>query len=87
MKGKDFLSITDLEPDEVALMVQRARHIKETETPRPLEGKVLALIFEKPSLRTRVSFEVGIRQMGGECIYLSNADIGLGTREPEIDVA
>ena len=87
MKGKDFLSITDLEPDEVALMVQRARHIKENETPRPLEGKVLALIFEKPSLRTRVSFEVGIRQMGGDCIYLSQSDIGLGVREPEIDVA
>ncbi|MCH7801697.1 MAG: ornithine carbamoyltransferase [Chloroflexi bacterium] len=87
MKGKDFLSISDLEPDEVALMVKRARHIKENETPRLLEGKVLALIFEKPSLRTRVSFEVGIRQMGGECIYLSQSDIGLGVREPVIDVA
>lgn len=87
MRGKDFLSIKDLEPDEVSAMVQRAREIKKNETPRPLAGKVLALVFEKPSLRTRVSFEVGIRQMGGECIYLSQSDIGLGVREPEIDVA
>lgn len=87
MKAKDFLSITDLVPDEVEQVIKRAKHIKENETPRLLEGKVLALIFEKPSLRTRVSFEVGIKQMGGECIYLSHSDIGLGIREPVIDVA
>ena len=87
MKGKDFLSVADLEVDEVAAMVQAARKMKDGDGPRPLEGKVLALLFEKPSLRTRVSFEVGIRQLGGECFYLSKDDVGLGVREPVSDVA
>ncbi len=52
-----------------------------------LPGKTLALLFEKPSLRTRVSFDVAMRQLGGDCIYLSPAEVGLGTREPVEDVA
>jgi ornithine carbamoyltransferase len=56
-------------------------------TPRPLVGKTLALVFEKPSLRTRVSFDVGMRQLGGECVYVSPAEVGLGNREPVEDVA
>jgi ornithine carbamoyltransferase len=87
MRGKDFLSVGDLTSDEVSLMVQKAHQIKKSQTPRVLEGRILALLFEKPSLRTRVSFEVGIRQLGGECIYLSKEDVGLGEREPEADVA
>ena len=87
MKGKDLLSISDLEPDEVSRIVQKAGQMKRDGTPRLLEGKVVALLFEKPSLRTRVSFEVGVRQMGGSCIYLSQADVGLGVREPVPDVA
>ena len=87
MNGKDLLSISDLEPDEVSRIVQMAGQMKRDGTPRLLEGKVVALLFEKPSLRTRVSFEVGVRQMGGSCIYLSQADIGLGVREPVADVA
>ncbi|MCH7787163.1 MAG: ornithine carbamoyltransferase [Chloroflexi bacterium] len=87
MKGKDFLSIADLTPEEVSLMVQKAVAMKKGQVQRPLEGKIFALIFEKPSLRTRVSFEVGIRQLGGDCIYLSKDDIGLGVREPESDIA
>ena len=87
MKGKDFLSVADLTADEVRQMVQNAVRMKSDGTRRVLDGKVFALIFEKPSLRTRVSFEVGIRQMGGDCIYLSKDDIGLGVREPEADVA
>ncbi len=87
MKGKDFLSITDLDPEEVVDTVRAAARMKGGEASRPLEGKVLALLFERPSLRTRVSFEVGIRQLGGECIYLSRDDVGLGVREPESDVA
>ena len=87
MNGKDLLSISDLEPDEVSRIVQMAGQMKRDGTPRLLEGKVVALLFEKPSLRTRVSFEVGVRQMGGSCIYLSQADIGLGAREPVADVA
>jgi ornithine carbamoyltransferase len=55
--------------------------------PRPLAGKTLALVFEKPSLRTRVSFDVGMRQLGGECVYISPAEVGLNRREPVEDVA
>ena len=87
MNGKDFLSITDLTPEEVGRMVDSAGRMKNGEASRSLAGKTIALLFEKPSLRTRVSFEVGIRQMGGDCIYLSKEDVGLGVREPESDVA
>ena len=87
MKAKDLLSITDLGPEEVVDTVRVAARMKGGEASRPLEGKVLALLFERPSLRTRVSFEVGIRQLGGECIYLSRDDVGLGVREPVSDVA
>ena len=87
MKGKDFLSVADLSAEEVLQMVLKAKAMKADATARPLEGKQFALIFEKPSLRTRVSFEVGIRQLGGQCVYLSKDDVGLGTREPEEDVA
>lgn len=52
-----------------------------------LDGKILALVFEKPSLRTRVSFEVAMRQLGGQVIYLSPAEVGLGQRESVADVA
>lgn len=87
MRGKDLLTLADLEPEEVKLLVESADELKRGKQARPLEGKTIALIFEKPSLRTRVSFEVGIRQMGGDCIYLSQSDIGLGVREPVSDVA
>ena len=87
MKGKDFLSVTDLAADEVWPVIQKAESMKNGQSPRPLEGNVIALLFEKPSLRTRVSFEVGIRQLGGECVYLGGDDVGLGVREPEADVA
>lgn len=87
MKGKDFLWLADLESDEIAGMVKKARAMKEGITPKAMDGKVAALLFEKPSLRTRVSFEVGVKQMGGDCIYLSQSDVGLGTREPAEDVA
>jgi ornithine carbamoyltransferase len=84
---KDFLLIADMEPEEVETMVARAKQMKIGSTPRPLAGKTIALLFEKPSLRTRVSFEVGIRQLGGECVYLGGDDVGLGVREPVADVA
>ena len=87
MKGKDFLSIADLAPDEVGPLVQKASQMKGGHTARSLEGKTMAILFEKPSLRTRVSFEVGIRQLGGQCVYLGKDDVGLGVREPEADVA
>ncbi len=87
MNGKDFLSVADLATDEVGVLVEAARRIKQGESPRPLEDKIIALLFEKPSLRTRSSFEVGIRQLGGDCFYLSRDDVGLGEREPVADVA
>ena len=87
MKGKDFLSIADLAPNEVGPLVQNAAQMKGGHTARPLEGKIIVLLFEHPSLRTRVSFEVGIRQLGGQCVYLGKDDVGLGVREPEADVA
>ena len=87
MKRKDFLWLGDMESDEIGQMVRKARAMKDGVTPRVMEDKVAALLFEKPSLRTRVSFEVGVKQMGGSCIYLSQADVGLGTREPAEDVA
>jgi ornithine carbamoyltransferase len=87
MNGKDFLSVSDLSPEEVGELVRDAEKMKSGELGRPLEGKIVVLLFEKPSLRTRVSFEVGIRQLGGECVYLSKDDVGLGVREPEADVA
>ena len=87
MKGKHFLSVTDLPPEGVSQLVERAYSMKRGAGERPLAGKEFALIFEKPSLRTRVSFEVGIRQLGGDCTYLSQQDVGLGVREPEADIA
>ena len=87
MRGKDFLAIGDMESEEIGMLVERAAALKHGARPQVLAGKVLALIFEKPSLRTRVSFEVGIRQLGGQCVYLSKDDIGIGTREPAEDVA
>ena len=87
MRTKDFLSVADIDPDQLEPMLRRASEMKAGSTPHVLRDKVIALLFEKPSLRTRVSFEVGIRQMGGQCVYLSNADVGLGVREPVEDVA
>ena len=83
---KDFLSVSDLTSDEVMDVVRQAESLKRSNA-RPLEGKIVALLFEKPSLRTRVSFEVGIRQLGGDCVYLSKEDVNLGVREPVEDVA
>ncbi len=83
---KDFLSVSDLTSDEVKDVVRQAESLKSSRE-RPLEGKIIALLFEKPSLRTRVSFEIGIRQLGGDCIYLSKEDVNLGVREPVEDVA
>ena len=87
MEGKDFLSIADLDSEEVGQLVESADKMRRGQGPRALEDVIVALLFEKPSLRTRVSFEVGIRELGGQCIYLSKDDVGLGEREPVADVA
>ncbi len=87
MKGKDLLSISDLSSDDIRLLISEAIDLKARDWLSLLDRKILALIFEKPSLRTRVSFEVAMRQLGGHTIYLSPAEVGLGEREAVSDVA
>ena len=87
MKGRDLLSVADLSPGEAAHLLQRARKLKQEGRQPLLRQKAIALLFEKPSLRTRVSFEVAIYQLGGYSIYLSQAEVGLGKREAIPDVA
>ena len=85
---RDLLSVTDLTADETLHVLRRATEMKSGgDGPRPLQGKSIALVFEKPSLRTRSSFQVGIQQLGGFSFYLGPEEVGLGTREPASDVA
>ncbi len=87
MRGRDLLSIGDLSPDELDYLIKTALSMKRDGSPPLLAGKTIAMLFEKPSLRTRVSFEVGMKQLGGSAIYLSQSEVGLGQREPVEDVA
>jgi ornithine carbamoyltransferase len=91
LNGRDFLSMDDLTAEEIRAVLERSsdlkRRLRAGESAPVLAGKTLAMIFEKPSLRTRVTFEVGMRQLGGHAIYLSPQDIQLGTRESTPDVA
>lgn len=88
---KDFLAITDLTSDEIKEMFSLASELKKKtksgEEHHILKGQTLAMIFQKPSARTRVSFEVGMFQLGGHALYLSPNDIGLGKRESVADIA
>ena len=88
---KDFLTIHDLAPDEAEHILGLAAHLKSMQksgTPHPyLEGKTLGMIFEKSSTRTRVSFEVGMAQLGGHALFLSSHDTQLGRGEPIRDTA
>jgi len=85
----DFLSIKDFTPRQIRRFLDIAIQIKTHPSAysRALQGKTLAMIFEKPSLRTRVTFDVGIHQLGGFPLYLSPAGINLGKRESVYDVA
>ncbi len=91
MQEKDLLSISDLSPQELHHILELALRMKRKGWQAWLagqgQGKILVLLFEKPSLRTRVSFEVAMRQLGGQSLYLSPAEVGLGVREPVADVA
>ena len=86
-KKRDFISITDLSPYEIRRLVQLAAQRKVTGYDAPLSGKTVALLFEKPSLRTKVSFQVGVSQLGGYSVYMGGEEVGLGVREPVSDVA
>lgn len=89
MFATDFLSLRDFTPAQARHLLDLAADIKAhpAQFRTALQGKTLALIFEKPSLRTRVSFDVGIQQLGGFSVYLSPAEINLGKRESVHDVA
>lgn len=84
--ARHLLSSADLDPAEVSFLLDCAGALK-ARPQRLLEGRELALVFEKPSLRTRVSFQVAMRHLGGETIYLAPQEVGLGEREPIRDVS
>ncbi|MBI3923781.1 MAG: ornithine carbamoyltransferase [Armatimonadetes bacterium] len=91
MNLSDLTSINELSPDAVAEVLDLALRLKKEQKAGKehpiLKGKTLAMVFEKPSLRTRVTFEVGMQQMGGYALYLGPSDIQLGVRESVADVA
>jgi ornithine carbamoyltransferase len=96
MSPKHFLDISDFDAGTLNAILRRARTMKDArkglpkgarETDAPLHGRMLALIFERPSTRTRVSFEVAMRQLGGETLVLSSGDMQLGRGETIADTA
>ena len=90
LKGRNFLSMLDFSGDEILEVLDTAKRIKAGAYPPdspPMTGKTLAMIFQKPSLRTRVSFETGMTKLGGHAIYLAPSDISLGKRETTEDIA
>lgn len=88
---KDFIAISDFSAAEIQSILDLAEDLKKEYAKNGnsplLRGKVLAMIFQKPSLRTRVSFDMAMRHLGGDALYLSPAEIGLGKRESIADVA
>ena len=88
---KDFLHISDLNADQIYDILEKSKWIKQkfkkNENYTPFKGKTLAMIFSKPSARTRVSFETGFYRLGGHALYLGPNDIGIGKRESTGDIA
>lgn len=91
LKGKDFLTLADFNKESINYLLNLALRLKQDnkigQTHHVLNGKTLVLIFAKPSLRTRVSFEVGIHQLGGKALTLKQDEINLGVRETIADTA
>ncbi len=91
MSCRHFLSLLDFSPEELRRLIQRASELKQIhkrgEIYQPLKNKTLAMVFEKSSTRTRVSFEVGMAQFGGHALFLSPRDTQLGRGEPIEDSA
>ena len=95
LRGRDLLSVADLTADNVQRLFERAAGLKAEDRARrevgaavatPLAGRTLAMLFQKPSLRTRVTFEAGMNQLGGHAVYLTE-DVVMGARESVRDVA
>lgn len=88
---RHFISLLDLSPDELLSVLDRAdemkKEVKAGQTSQTMQGKTLALLFDKSSTRTRVSFETGMNQMGGNALFLSPADAHIGRGEPAEDTA
>lgn len=91
LKGRDFLALADFTPEEIRYLIDLAIDLKMKqkagEIYHPLKGKTLGMIFEKSSTRTRVSFEVGMYQLGGQALFLSRNDLQIGRGEPISDTA
>lgn len=91
LKGKDLLTLADLASEEIIGLIEKAVELKEKTLKKqfdhPLKGKILGMIFDKSSTRTRVSFEVGMIQLGGSALYLNGNDLQLGRGETIADTA
>ncbi len=87
--GRDFISTDDFSRDDLLGLLNLAQELKSGKfcADLPLAGKTLAMVFQKPSTRTRLSFEVGMHQLGGHALYISGGEIGMGQREPIADIA
>ena len=87
MHVRDFTSMLNLSPEGLSDMLELALGMKRDGPSQVLSGQTLAMVFQKPSLRTRTSFEMAMRRLGGGAIYLSPAEVQMGEREPVQDVA
>ena len=82
-----FLNFNDIAPDEIQPLLDRAINLKSGASSTALAGKSVAILFEKPSLRTKLSFWVGAEKLGGNPVHFAPEEVGLGKREPVADVA
>ena len=85
--NRHFLRFRDLPADEISPLLYRAIELKNGAESRALDGNSVAMLFEKPSLRTKLSFWIGVQKLGGNPLYFSPEEVGLGKREPVSDVA
>jgi ornithine carbamoyltransferase len=88
---RHFLDLLDLSRDDITHLLQQAIELKQAlargDTPQTLRGKVVGLLFEKPSLRTRVSFETAVAHLGGTSLFIMGQEVGIGSRESIADIA
>ncbi len=84
---KDLLTLFDMTREDLEFLFEEADRLRVDRTSTPLRGATVAMVFQKPSLRTRVSFEVGVAHLGGNTTFLSQESIGVGMRESAHDVA